>query len=70
MDTRMVGGEVVTDATTYSYMVAIQPKYLDTVGVTRRAPFCSGVLIQGTNLTGTTVTTDNYVLTSAHCALS
>ncbi|KAJ1527632.1 hypothetical protein ONE63_007595 [Megalurothrips usitatus] len=70
LDTRMVGGEVVTEATAYNFMVAIQPRYMLN-GVSTRAPVCSGVLIKGRQRDAAAAWVDKYyVLTSAHCALS
>ena len=69
----MVGGDIVTDAATFSYIVGIQPKYTQ-AGTTGdiNAPFCSGVLIEGRTpgAAGAAPTPAYYVLTSAHCALS
>ncbi|XP_034247886.1 chymotrypsin-like [Thrips palmi] len=71
-DLRMVGGDVVTDTNTYSFMIGIQPKYTLNSVVTN-APFCSGVLIRGQTAAataGAAPTDQYYVLTSAHCAQS
>ncbi|XP_034247632.1 brachyurin-like isoform X2 [Thrips palmi] len=68
----MSGGEVVSDASTYSFQAAIQPR-ITQGGTAVGLNLCSGVIIQGSALNTATppVYADKYyILTSATCLLS
>ncbi|XP_026281817.1 chymotrypsin-2 [Frankliniella occidentalis] len=62
----MTGGDVVEDAKTYSFQVAIRPRRTQN-GLQVDLPVCSGVLILGSDAAGADA---YFVLTSATCALA
>ena len=66
----MSGGDVVTDAATYSFQVAIQP--VTTQSPTIGLSVCSGVIVQGMALNQTSgVYEDKYfILSAGSCLLS
>lgn len=64
----MIGGDVVTDSSKYTFQVAIQPLRFQR-GAPVRLPVCTGILIAGA-AAGAAGGRNYYVLTSARCALS